>query len=415
MPSLPQPRRDQPARSAGGRERLAGAALALYLVSGSWSFARVAGVEPSPLWEPRVWSVAFLVLLALLPIGARARSTRSAVVPELAWLGFSLLAVTWAPDIELARDQGVDLVLLFAVALSIYRLSLGGRVEQLAASLRVGLFVLLFGLMAVAMVGGLGGGRIAVLGGGPNVFGRNMGLLCVLTLERALFAERGSEGPRRMLLGWVAIACLAAGLVALSGSRGGMISCFAAVTVLLLLGRARLGRRLTVLLAVVGLFMALLLFTPLGVQVIESFSSRVLNLLIGERYVSSRDRIYVIALEGGMEHPMIGHGIASFAASTPWPYAHNLVLDAWYETGAIGVLLLGLYLGRSARVLAGLGTRGRELWVAASMMILVGSQFSGGRYDARALLVFAALALALPALPTVAPVVSTRVPQRRRA
>jgi hypothetical protein len=72
------------------------------------------------------------------------------------------------------------------------------------------------------------------------------------------------------------------------------------------------------------------------------------------------------------------------------------VLDAWFETGAIGVLLLGLYLGRCARVLAQLGSRGRELWIAAGMLILVATQFSGGRYDSRGLMVFAAIAIALP-------------------
>jgi hypothetical protein len=203
-------------------------------------------------------------------------------VPEVAWLGFSLLAITWAPDLVLAQEQAVDLALLLAVALALHRLTLGGHVEQLAASLRLGLLVLLFGLMAAAMAGGLGGGRLAVLGGGPNVFGRNMGLLCVLALEHALFGERQGGAGRRLPL-WVTAACFAAGLVALSGSRGAMIASFVAVSVLLLLGRARLGRRLAVLLGLVGVFMALLLFTPLGVQVIESFSSRVLDLLLGER------------------------------------------------------------------------------------------------------------------------------------
>src|SRR5688572_26441892 len=95
-----------------GRQQLAGGLLALYLVSGSWSVARIAGVEPSPLWEPRVWAVALLALLALLPSGPRTRSTRSAIVPEIAWLGFSLLAITWAPDLEYAGVQAVDITLL---------------------------------------------------------------------------------------------------------------------------------------------------------------------------------------------------------------------------------------------------------------------------------------------------------------
>lgn len=413
MPSSPQ--RQQPARrvaarpSTGGRERVAGAALALYLISGSWSVARVGGVEPSPLWEPRVWAVALLVLLALLPGARPGRSTRSAVMPELVWLGFTLLAITWAPALEFARDHAVDLVLLIAVALALYRLSLGGHIDKLADSLRVVMLVLLLALMLAAMAGGFGGGRLAVLGGGPNVFGRNMGLLCVLALERALFGDRGQPGGRRRLLIWVGIICITAGLITLTGSRGAMISTFLAVAVLFFLGRARLGRGLAIVLGVGGLFVALLLFTPIGGQVIESFSFRVLNLLIGERYVSNRDNIYVIALQGGARSPVFGHGLASFPASTVWPYTHNVFLDAWYETGAIGVALLGLYFGRVTRVLFGLGSRGRELWIGLAMLVLVSVQFSGGRYDARALLVFVALALAIPIAEQV------RRPTRRQA
>jgi cell division protein FtsW (lipid II flippase) len=246
------------------------------------------------------------------------------------------------------------------------------------------------------MAGGFGGGRLAVLGGGPNVFGRNMGLLCVLALERALFGDRTQPRGRRRLLIWVGIMCITAGLITLTGSRGAMISTFAAVSMMFFLGRARLGRGLAIALSAVGLFIALLLFTPVGGQVIESFSFRVLNLLIGERYVSNRDNIYVIALEGGALSPVIGHGLASFPATTVWPYAHNIVLDAWYETGAVGVALLGLYLGRVVQVQLGLGSRGRELWIGLTVLVLVSVQFSGGRYDARALLVFAAIALAIP-------------------
>jgi O-antigen ligase len=401
-----------------GREQIAGVALALYLISGSWSVARVAGVEPSPIWEPRTWSVMILVALALLPARARLRTTRSAVLPELAWLIFSAVAVTWAPDIEIGRALTTDLGLLIAAGAALHRLTLVGRIEVLANSLRLGLLVVLGGLMLTALAGGVSGGRLSVLGGGPNVFGRNMGMLCVITLERALFHDPRRDG-RRQILPWVLLACVAAGLTTLSGSRGAMISTFAAVSLLLMLGRARLGRRLAVVLGVLGLFIALLLFTPLGGQVIEIFSSRVLDLLIGERYVSGRDRLYVVALEGGLEQPIIGNGLGSFPASTPWPYAHNLFLDAWYETGAIGVALLSLYLARNAREMLRLGSAGHELWIALAGLIFLSAQFSGGRYDARALLVFAAINLALPrvvALPRVLaqPRASTAPPRVRK-
>src|SRR5262249_52828148 len=104
--------------------------------------------EPSPLWEPRAWAVMLLVLLAMLPIEARGRTTPSAVVPELAWLSFSLLSITWAPDLEFAQVQGIDLVLLIIVGAALARLNSSGRTEQLADTFRVAMLVVLMILMA---------------------------------------------------------------------------------------------------------------------------------------------------------------------------------------------------------------------------------------------------------------------------
>lgn len=372
--------------------------LALYLVSGNWSVARVIDVEPLAIFQPRVWAVLSLVMLSIVG-GHKARPRRSTLIAELAWFGFTALSITWAPDLELAQVQVIDVGLLIAVALAVHRLSITGDVERLADSLRLNLLVLYLALAGVAVLGGLGSGRLAVLGGGANVFGRNMGLLCVLALERALFPDRRQPNRRESLLLWSVVACVAAGLVTLSGSRGSMLATSVASAVLLSFGRARFHRKLAVLLGVFGLFLALLLFTSVGALVIESFSYRVINLLVGERYVSGRDQLYVVAIDDGFERPILGHGIAAFAANTRWPYCHNIVLDAWYETGAIGVLLVGVYFSQYARLQLRLGGKGRELWIAAGTLILVASQFSGGRYDCRALFVFAAIALALPGPP----------------
>jgi O-antigen ligase len=372
------------------RERAAGWALAIYLVAGSWSLARVLGGESTLLAQPRSWAVALLVVLAASP-GAPIERRPGLLAAELAWLGFTLLALAWAPDLELAQIDAVDLGLLITVALCVHRLGRSAQLEVLLTSLRRALTIVLLALACVALLAGIGGGRLAVLGGGPNVFGRNMGLLCVLALERALSSKRVREQ-----LVWPGIATMAAGLVALSGSRGAMIATAVAAALTLVLGRGRLVRRVTLTLSVGAIGLAVLLLTPIGARVIESFGARVLELLLTDGYVSGRDRIYAIALERGANRPVFGHGLASFAAHTPWPYAHNIVLDAWFETGAIGVALLGLLLGRFARGLRRLGTEGRQPWIAAAVLILVAAQFSGGRYDARGLLVFASLCLAVP-------------------
>jgi hypothetical protein len=345
-----------------------------------------------------VLAVLSLVLLSLVG-GHKARPQRSTLFVELVWFGFTALSMIWAPDLELAQIYAIDVGLLIAVGIAVHRLSTTGDIELLADSLWLSLLVLYLALAGIAVVGGLGSVRLAVLGGGANVFGRNMGLLCVFALERALFPDRRQPRRRRSLLPWLVVACAAAGLVTLSGSRGCIIATCIASAVLLSFGRARFQRKLAVLVGVVGLFLALLLFTPVGALVIESFSHRVLDLLVGERYVSGRDQLYVIAVDGGFDKPIFGNGIASFAANTPWPYCHNIVFDAWYETGAVGVLLVVAYFSQYARLQLRVGTKGRELWLAAGTLIFVASQFSGGRYDCRALFVFAALALALPRPP----------------
>ena len=396
----------------GGRivvDRLAGIALALYLLAGTWGLHRVMGLEPSLWWQPRVWAVLGLAVLAFRPrlspgVGQGVPDARL-LLAELAWLSGSALTLLWAPDLELGTAAAIDLALMAVVAVSLHRLLRTGDAAVLIDTFESAVLALLLLLMAAAVAGGIGPGRLATLGGGPNVFGRNMGLLCVLGLDRAM---RGGAGGARATatsawqrLGWPIISAFSALLVALSGSRGAMFSTAIALACLMLLGRARLARRLAVVVGFLILGLSLVAFTQIGAFVAESFATRVLDLFFREHYVSGRDRIYVLALEGGFETPMLGHGLSSFAASTPWPYAHNIVLDAWYETGAFGVALLGLYFttwGRGtfqalARERVGARWIGVDGLRAAAILILAASQFSGGRYDARGILGFAALAL----------------------
>lgn len=405
----------------GGRtlaDRLAGVGLAVYLVTGSWGLHRVTSLEPALWWEPRTWAVLGLAVLAFRPrmttgVGVGTPDGRL-LAAELVWLAGTLLTLAWAPALELGVDGAIDLGLMSVAAIALYRLLQIGDARVLIDAFERSLLALLLLLLAAAVAGGLGSGRLATLGGGPNIFGRNMGLLCVLSLDRAM--RGASQGPSATArrTAWPIIAAFAALLVALSGSRGAMFATAAALACLLALGRARLGRRLMVVAGFSILGLCVVAFTEVGASVSESFATRVLDLFFREHYVSGRDRIYALALERGFDTPLFGHGLNSFPASTPWPYAHNIVLDAWFETGAFGVALLALYfatLGRSTlRATARERSSGRWAGVdglrAAAILILVASQFSGGRYDARGLFGFAALSMVsfsrtlLPTRPT---------------
>ncbi len=398
------------------REQLCGAALAIYLVIGRWSPARLIELEPSLLLEPRTWTVLVLIVLALTParpeVGLRADRAGVAALPSwwtaslLAQLGFwswTTLAATWspAPDEALALEL-FDIALIVATMLALHRLVLVLDPRATLDALRRYLLLALVLLAGLGLLGGLGEGRAAALGGGPNVFGRNMGLLCVLSLERAVLASAGQRSP-----GSVVLAVLAAALVALSGSRGAMAATVLASAALLLFGRARLGRRVLVL--GLGLIAGMLVlgFTELGARIVAAISERVVDLLLGQGYVSNRDQIYVIALEMGLERPLLGHGLGSFAVETPWPYAHDIVLDAWAETGLVGVALLGACMGVWALALINhrkpFGPDGPmkpaiDGLAATGLLLLVASLFSGGRFDARGLFCLATLTTLVPLL-----------------
>lgn len=402
--AIPRPRLSE-GRERMLADRLAGGGLAVYLVTGSWGLHRVTSLEPALWWEPRTWAVLGLAVLAFRPrmspgLGVGAPDGRL-LAAELLWLAGTLLTLAWAPVLELGVDGAIDLGLMSVVAIALYRLLQTGDARVLIDAFERALLALLLLLLATAVAGGLGSGRLAALGGGPNVFGRNMGLLCVLSLDRAMRgASRGPSASARQT-GWPIVAAFAALLVALSGSRGAMFATAVALVCLLALGRARLERRLIVVAGFSILGLCAVAFTELGASVSESFAKRVLDLFFREHYVSGRDRIYALALERGFDTPLFGRGLNSFPASTPWPYAHNIFLDAWFETGAFGVALLSLYfvtMGRGTlRALARERSGGRWAGVdglrAAAILILVASQFSGGRYDARGLFGFAALSL----------------------
>jgi O-antigen ligase len=95
----------------------------------------------------------------------------------------------------------------------------------------------------------------------------------------------------------------------------------------------------------------------------------------------------------GLEDPLIGAGLSAFSIRTGDVYPHNVFLEIFAEGGCIGLLLF----------LAMLGATGLMFWqhrdtlntaaVAAFVLILVASQFSGDLYDSRGLFLFPILAI----------------------
>jgi len=373
------------------REQVIGLLVALYLVTGRWSPARIFDLEPSMLLEPRVWAAAGLVLIAMLPsppqvvVRSPASGTSGPVAWQIVYLGFAIVSIAWTPVLDDALEQAISAGLMIIVLSSLYRLCRTVDPLALNTSIWRALTGVLAGLAVIAIVGGLGSSRLAILGGGPNVFGRNMGLLCTIGLFNAI--ARGAVGR------WAIVSPVAAALVVLSGSRGAMVATAVAIASLLFMGRHGLSRRLLAVGIFVSLSLLVVSYTELGVSVVESFSARVLQQVLAEGSVSSRDRIFSTALELGLASPVVGQGLGSFGEMTPWPYAHNMFFDAFAETGVIGLLLLVGALAHGGGTL--LRYRSRQVSPATAAFILLGvaSQFSGGLYDSRGVYVFLLLAI----------------------
>jgi O-antigen ligase len=244
------------------------------------------------------------------------------------------------------------------------------------------LLPILFALAVLGAVMGVGGERLAVLGGGPNVFGRNMGLLCVAML--GLVLHRAS---------WFAVggAVVAGALVVLSGSRGALLATAAGIATVLYFNMGRIGRVVYVGLAVAIVAVGIVELTDFGADAAEMFRHRVLRLGVEDRYDSGRTDVYARAWELGRESPLFGIGLAGFGVIGNHIYPHNLFLEVFCEGGLVGLLLLMLVLGPplAAAVRRRPGPAPRDY--GAFVLVLFSAQFSGDLYDSRTVFVFGAL------------------------
>jgi O-antigen ligase len=296
-----------------------------------------------------------------------------------------ITSTAWSPDLALGQAKAAELALMvIATAVIARSVTTSDSVVYLAAVWRW-LLVILAALALLGLAGAASGSRAAVLGGGPNIFGRNMGLLTVASLWLAL-------GRRSVV--WALVATLAASLCVLSGSRGAMIATASALSVVLVARRASMTRS-ALILAVTGLLgFALLLWTDLGIQTLASFRHRVIDLLIEQRYGSARELLYPRALELAGRHPIVGGGLAAFGAENVWRYPHNLFLEALCEGGVVGLVVLAVPLLHWGGTIALRGRGAIDVNVAALVLFLVASQFSGDVFDSRGVFAFLVLSSA---------------------
>lgn len=385
----------RPAVRVPGPGRLSGAGigaglLVLFLLSGRWSISRFSETDLGLLGEPRLYVVFALTLVALAP-GWRStggpvarRAHQRVLAGVLAFYGYMATTMLWAPPGAESSQKLLELGLVTIALLAAVRLSMAVGPTVLLELLWDWFFPALAAFAVLGVLGSVaGGGRLAVMGGGPNVFGRNMGVLCVSALGLVLRGNAGSVPLPAVVVGGA--------LVVLSGSRGALVATAAATALLVYLSGRRVKRIIYV--AVVGavLVAVVMEFTDLGAEAVKMFQHRVLRLSIEDRYDSGRSAVYFSAWNLGLGAPMLGIGLAGFEVLGNHIYPHNLFLETFCEGGLVGVVLLLVVLGP---VLVGMARRAagpdpRDY--AVFILVLVGAQFSGDLYDSRTVFVFGIL------------------------
>ena len=126
-----------------------------------------------------------------------------------------LVSVVWAPDLEIALNKGVDMLVVAALTILAWQVAKQPMFDLVVGTMHYMMFILaaVLGLLGVANMANAGS-RLAVLGGGPNVYGRLVGIggLCGLKMT-AWFAWLGYS-----------FTALFTALVLLTGSRGALAS-----------------------------------------------------------------------------------------------------------------------------------------------------------------------------------------------
>ncbi|MFL5350078.1 MAG: O-antigen ligase family protein [Hyalangium sp.] len=377
-----------------------GLIAALYVLAGRWGFNRLtsADSEPDPFQEPRMWLVMGGLVLAAVGLvhcahrAARPGETRSdpwLLAALLGFFGYMGTSVLWAPSSSFSVTKLYELALVLVMSVS-FGLAVLRQPAAKVLDAFWSVVVTATALLAFAgvrqLLGGGGGARLAVLGGGPNVFARLMGLLALGSLY--FWSRRG----RAWL--WIPLAATGVLLALLTGSRGGASAIIAGILTFLVVGRVPLRRLVLLALFATAAVSVAILFTPMGQAINRAVEERFLKLTLKydkgsasetKVYLSGREELYAAAYALGLEHPVTGAGLAAFPSLGLGVYPHNLFLEVFCEGGAVGLLFLAGVLLAFVRS-AFRGRHGLDgATVGAALLMLIGSQSSGDLYDSRAI------------------------------
>ncbi len=365
----------------------------------AWSAAAwIASLSTLRILESILFAV--VVFVVLFRFRASARVIRAALwTPALACLLLYLLWTTAVtalhlPSIDGWRDLGALvperrflIPLMLVPVMHRWRLLLlglvaGGAIEVAAMLVRAALRASVWPELSVELTDGTQWTLVALVAAGAFA---------------AVSAERAAR------VGGVAFALLALGLQGSLTQRAPFAGSLVALLAVAVLGFRFLKPRVRIALAIgAPLLLALAIGTSIlggGVAAkrLESLSSLASYERLND-YTSSRLELWRLTLEAVAEAPIVGHGrgtwrteidrvalaepeqteaIARIVEAREIQYSHNTVLDVLFESGAIGLVLLGatIVLGLRGAFRRLPGETLAVIPIAAFLGVLVASQF----------------------------------------
>lgn len=381
-------------------DNILAALVAAFMLVGRWSpfrtdqYADILS-QSAPLTEFRTWIAAAILLFGTAYFRSiqQGGNISPSLVGMVTFLVIALLSGFLATDhpneIYLHRKI-FDIIILLIVLPIISAYSLRREFVELFWGWIIVLGSILMVLGLAALVAGnttFGGYRLAVLGGGPNVYGRIMVLTAIAIGYQLISA-------RRWLAFRSALLATALALSVAAGSRGVLLALMGTATVAVLSHWKQLLRLRAVKYILAFTLVSLIPLILIGRELFPIIEYRYLFLTFDEGYTSGRDMIFRLAIDQFLANPVFGAGLAGFSYVSYLNYPHNLILEILTGFGVFGLFIL------LVPILVDFAWRGgwrcfryapRE--TLALSFIFFASMFSGDLYDSRGVFVFILMAV----------------------
>lgn len=381
-------------------ESFGGVLLALFLFIGRWCPERLtdASFMGPLLSQPRtIVTLAIgggcLLQLAFCrrPLVRRTdeinrRSLATCTGAGMALLVYMAITSWWSPPEAHDSQKVWEMLMMAGVHASLGLCLAYGDVRRLVWWFwlaTAGLTTVMAGLGVYSYVGQ----RLSVMGGGPNVYGRSM----VLWIVSVAFLLRCPTRGRGLL--WMGVLVAGTMLTILTASRGAAICLAIALPLLIREPGKLLSRQLLCPLMGIGLALGVIalqvhqLSSPFGSA--QSF----VDGLLSQQHPSGRAALFSGAYLTGMKHPWFGIGLDGFRYTVNTEYPHNIFLEVFAEGGAMGLVLLMIFIGSIVRHLWANRRRIDGPTLSGCVAVLVAAQFSGDLFASRGVFLLALLAL----------------------